>query len=73
MRFSLTSREFSVEPLLKEKKLSLVEADIRDKEALERVFEEFKFDKLIHLAAQAGVRFSLKEPSLYMDININGT
>ena len=63
----------NVEPLLKERKLSLVEVDIRDKEALERVFEEFKFDKLIHLAAQAGVRFSLKEPSLYMDININGT
>ena len=63
----------NVEPLLREKKFSLVEADIRDKEALQKVFDDFQFDRLIHLAAQAGVRFSLKEPSLYMDINVNGT
>ena len=63
----------NVEPFLKERNFSLVEADIRDREALKRVFGEFKFDKLIHLAAQAGVRFSLKEPSLYMDVNVNGT
>jgi len=51
----------------------LVEADIRDAAALERVFNETKFDVIVHLAARAGVRPSLAEPKLYTETNINGT
>ncbi|MCP8311757.1 MAG: GDP-mannose 4,6-dehydratase [Candidatus Methylarchaceae archaeon HK01B] len=63
----------NVKPFLKKSNFKLVEADIRDKDALKRVFERFEFHKVIHLAAQTGVRSSLKEPSLYMDVNVNGT
>lgn len=52
---------------------SLVEADIRDRAALEAVFAETKFDVIAHLAARAGVRPSLREPGLYTETNINGT
>jgi UDP-glucuronate 4-epimerase len=51
----------------------LVEADIRNFEALSRAFAERDFDCIVHLAARAGVRPSLKEPRLYVETNINGT
>jgi UDP-glucuronate 4-epimerase len=52
---------------------SLVEADIRDRTALEQVFDSTEFDCVVHLAARAGVRPSLSEPLLYTETNINGT
>jgi UDP-glucuronate 4-epimerase len=51
----------------------LVEADIRDHEALRRVFLETPFAAIVHLAARAGVRPSLLEPRLYNETNITGT
>ena len=51
----------------------LIEADIRDCAALEKAFVETNFDCIVHLAARAGVRPSLKEPQLYVETNINGT
>src|SRR5436853_807328 len=45
----------------------LVEADIRDREILRRAFGETNFDCIVHLAARAGVRPSLKEPHLYLE------
>lgn len=49
------------------------EADIRDAERLRAVFDENEFDIIVHLAARAGVRPSLKHPKLYAETNINGT
>lgn len=51
----------------------LVEADIRDGAAMERLFADSKFDLIVHLAARAGVRPSLAEPKLYAETNISGT
>jgi len=50
-----------------------VECDIRDADELKVVFDEGDFDVVVHLAARAGVRPSLKEPKLYVETNINGT
>jgi UDP-glucuronate 4-epimerase len=52
---------------------ALVEADIRDRAALEEIFRATQFDCIVHLAARAGVRPSLAEPVLYAETNINGT
>lgn len=51
----------------------LVEGDIRDAALVDRLFAEERFDAVIHLAARAGVRPSLKEPILYEDVNCIGT
>lgn len=51
----------------------LVEADIRDSSALEKAFAGTQYDCIVHLAARAGVRPSLREPRLYVETNINGT
>ena len=58
---------------LKHEAYRLVEADIRNLSALESVFNETTFDCIVHLAARAGVRPSLREPLLYAETNINGT
>ncbi len=52
---------------------NLIEADIRSQSSLSKVFNQTQFDAIVHLAARAGVRPSLKDPLLYMETNINGT
>lgn len=47
--------------------------DIRDKEGLEKIFQNHKIDMVIHLAALAGVRPSIERPLDYVDVNIRGT
>jgi UDP-glucuronate 4-epimerase len=49
------------------------EADLRDWAAVERAVRETKPDTIVHLAARAGVRPSIKDPRLYIDTNITGT
>jgi len=51
----------------------LYEVDIRDNDGLKKVFEETRPDAVVHLAAWAGVRPSLEQPSLYSDVNVTGT
>lgn len=48
-------------------------ARLEDMEALERVYRSFRPDIVVHLAAQAGVRYSLENPRSYLDANILGT
>src|SRR5262245_10294864 len=51
----------------------LVEGDIRNRELLRSLFQEYPIDRIIHLAARAGVRPSLEQPLLYEDVNVRGT
>ena len=46
--------------------------DIVNSKKINRLFEQEQFDMVIHLAAQAGVRHSLKQPEPYVSTNING-
>ncbi len=49
-----------------------VKLDVADRPGMEQLFATEKFDKVIHLAAQAGVRYSLKNPHAYVDSNLVG-
>ncbi len=49
-----------------------VKADIADKETLLALFEEEKFDVVVNLAAQAGVRYSIENPDVYIQSNVIG-
>ncbi len=51
---------------------TFVQADLSDRVAVEKVFAEHRFDRVINLAAQAGVRYSLENPHAYIDANIVG-
>ena len=46
--------------------------DVADKPAMDKLFAEERFDRVIHLAAQAGVRYSLVNPQAYIDSNVVG-
>jgi len=58
---------------LKNRRFHLAECDIRDKDKLAALFSSRKFDVVVHLAARAGVRPSIKDPHVYQDVNIGGT
>src|ERR1041384_667316 len=55
------------------KPFEFVHGDLTDRAALDELFDEVKFDQVIHLAARAGVRPSLAEPALYQRVNVEGT
>ncbi len=48
------------------------EMDLVDKNSLNDLFKTEKFDAVVHLAAQAGVRYSLENPQAYVDSNVTG-
>ena len=52
---------------------SMARIDLADREAMEALFAKEGFDKVIHLAAQAGVRYSIENPHSYIESNIVGT
>jgi UDP-glucuronate 4-epimerase len=49
-----------------------VKLDVADREGLAALFETERFHRVVHLAAQAGVRYSLKNPNAYVDANLVG-
>ncbi|MBI5364917.1 MAG: GDP-mannose 4,6-dehydratase [Planctomycetes bacterium] len=51
----------------------IVVGDLRERELVAQLFAEERFDAVLHLAAMAGVRPSLKDPLYYEDVNVRGT
>ncbi len=66
-------KEDRVKNVLADQKFQLYRTDIRDREKMAEIFAKEKIDKVIHLAAMAGVRNSLKNPQLYYEVNVLGT
>jgi len=62
----------NIDDCLKNKDFQLIEADIRDKAAMDKAISD-GIEIIVHLAAKAGVRPSIAQPLLYADVNINGT
>ncbi|HWM28020.1 MAG TPA: NAD-dependent epimerase [Woeseiaceae bacterium] len=52
---------------------TMVRLDLADRDGMEKLFAREKFDRVVHLAAQAGVRYSLENPHAYIESNIVGT
>ena len=52
--------------------IRFVKMELADRPGMETLFKDSKFDKVIHLAAQAGVRYSIENPYAYIDSNIVG-
>ena len=47
--------------------------DLANREGMEKLFASARFDRVVHLAAQAGVRYSIQNPHAYVDSNVVGT
>ena len=63
----------NISPVLGNPLFTLVEGDIRDRDLLQGLCREHWFETIVHLAARAGVRESLKDPLLYEEVNCLGT
>lgn len=58
--------------LATDSRFSFVEADLVDRETMAALFARHRFAKVVHLAAQAGVRYSIERPQAYADSNLGG-
>ncbi len=67
-----TLKEARLARLAPEKAFRLVRGDVADRPEIDKLFAEERFDKVIHLAAQAGVRYSLTNPHAYVESNLVG-
>ena len=65
-------KEARLDRLKKYDRFTEIRISIEDREAMAKVFEEYKPQKVVNLAAQAGVRYSLENPLAYIDSNLLG-
>ena len=70
--YSVKLKKDRLKELNKNKNFKNFKFDLQNKKKINAIFSKFKFDYVFHLAAQAGVRYSINEPRKYIDSNING-
>lgn len=63
----------NIKPFLKNEKFKFYKTDIRNRTAIGKIFEDEKPDFVVHLAAKANARQSVKEPDEYQSVNVIGT
>ena len=70
--YDVSLKKSRLELFKKYKNFSFIKMDLCDSEGLQSLFKKEKFDKVVNLAAQAGVRHSIENPRTYVDSNIVG-
>ena len=70
--YEVTLKQARLARLTPHERFRFVQLNVEDRPGMEALFAAERFDRVIHLAAQAGVRYSLKNPHAYIDSNIVG-
>jgi UDP-glucuronate 4-epimerase len=70
--YDVNLKQARLEILKRHSQFEFVKLDLADKDALAILFKQHQFDRVVNLAAQAGVRYSLINPYAYINSNING-
>lgn len=70
--YDVSLKEGRLEILNDEDNFTFIKMDLKDKTDIDQLFKTQKFDIVINLAAQAGVRYSITNPSAYVDSNLIG-
>jgi len=70
--YDVTLKEARLKRLQPNKGFTFEKLDIADRDSMERLFRREKFDAVMNLAAQAGVRYSIENPHAYVDANLVG-
>jgi len=70
--YDVSLKQARLERLTGKTGFRFVTMDVADRSDMEQLFAEEQFDQVVHLAAQAGVRYSLQNPHAYIDSNIVG-
>ena len=70
--YDVDLKQYRLKPLLDHSGFSFVQGDLADAQIVDALFARHDFDCVIHLAAQAGVRYSLENPGAYIQSNVVG-
>ncbi len=70
--YDVTLKEARLKRLASIPKFTFEKLDIADRSGMEKLFKREKFDAVMNLAAQAGVRYSIENPQAYIDANLVG-
>lgn len=70
--YDVSLKEARLARLTGNSRFTEVRQDVADRSAMADIFEEHRPERVVHLAAQAGVRYSLENPNAYVDANIVG-
>lgn len=70
--YDVSLKETRLKRLAGNDRFRFVKLDIEDREGMARLFAAERFDRVMHLAAQAGVRYSIENPYAYIDSNLVG-
>ncbi len=70
--YSVALKEARLKPLISHPSFKFYKLDIIDRDGMADLFKSNRFDAVMHLAAQAGVRYSITNPSAYVDANLVG-
>ena len=70
--YEVALKEARLARLRKHQGFEFVRADLADRPAMQSAFARGKFDAIVNLAAQAGVRYSLENPRAYVEANVAG-
>jgi len=71
--YDVTLKQARLDILEKQPAFSFSRIDLADRAAMQELFAGSAFDRVIHLGAQAGVRYSIENPHAYVDSNVVGT
>ena len=71
--YDVRLKQARLDRLMPSANFQFVKLDLIDQKGMAELFAAQKFDRVIHLAAQAGVRYSLENPQAYVDSNVTGT
>ena len=70
--YDVNLKEYRLSKINKFDNFIFVKGDLQDKDLLNNLFEKYKFDIVVNLAAQAGVRYSITNPDAYIESNVIG-
>ena len=70
--YDVRLKHYRLAALQENKNFDFIKLDLKDREAVAHLFDQERYDVVIHLAAQAGVRYSLEAPFEYADSNLVG-
>lgn len=70
--YAVSLKQDRLKFLIEHPNFNFIKLDVKDYESLSAIYREFCFDKVVHLAAQAGVRYSIENPFAYIESNITG-
>ncbi len=71
--YDVTLKHARLELLKQRPQFEFVQLDLADRDAIADLFAARKFERVVHLGAQAGVRYSIENPFAYIDSNVLGT